>query len=355
MKNLFYMSLLFISVFSNAQIFELKNQQLRKYYELINTAENKIIDGQYKKAFHFYKKAFKINKEPNAKDLYNSLKVAQKIDEKAFVKKQYHKLKCLKFKYLDELKVAENLKVNNAKCENTIDENYRKKLDSLVKIDQHCRKISKGDYDEYKREIGKSDSICPLNLLELIKEKGFPNEYNIGLASSNKSFFQGFYYVIWHQLKTQSTGKQQVDFYEEIIKALNQGKISPELSAFLFDLNTGINQFNSIMFIHQFVRSNGSSTPIYEQVKNKTAIFDCCYAYKMMFPKTRNETDKKRIQILDENRKKIGLYSIDDDIRKKFFYLKNREFMFPEARIQEHHFQKESDINLFKEDLQKIK
>src|SRR5690606_17566798 len=116
----------------------------------------------------------------------------------------------------------------------------------------------------------------------------------------------------------------KVNFSILIDKGLNGGKISPEYAAFLFDLNNGKRQFFSKQFsIYKFFFSNGSEVPIYDQVKNRTAVTDCCYVTDGFFPEKRHDTTEKLILDLNENRRKIGLGSIDDVIKKSVFSLKS--------------------------------
>ena len=90
-------------------------------------------------------------------------------------------------------KLNENFKKNSYSkllpCKNVIDYNYKKKLDSLYNIDQYYRNLSKGNYGIYKNELTRTDSITSNNLYKIIQEKGFPNEYNIGISSDNETFF----------------------------------------------------------------------------------------------------------------------------------------------------------------------
>ena len=64
------------------------------------------------------------------------------------------------------------------------------------------------------------------------------NEYNIGISSDNETFFHNFYFIIWHQLASNNISSQKVNFSIEINKALNSGKIRPDIAGFLLDLRS---------------------------------------------------------------------------------------------------------------------
>ena len=354
-------TLIFVIFFCNsiiAQNFELKNEKLRTYYIIINDAELNIVDNDLKKADDNYQKAFFILKEPNAKDIYNSMLVSIKLKNFDDADKNYSILQSLGFSFdknFFELNFPSGFKSKYESKLKTIDENYRKTLDSLFYIDQKYRKLSNGNYKRFQKEITYGDSIASTSLLKLIQTKGFPNEYNIGLENEDKRFFHKFYFIIWHQLATNLYSPQVVNFSDEISKALNIGKITPENAAFLLDLLSGKNTYTSLHFdINAFVLDNGSGMPIYEQIKNNTYIKDCCYATYMFFPDKRPEKMLPIIDELNKNRKSIGLCSVDDDLKKKIFTLKNKDYIFPEATIKAHQMATQKDLDFMRGNMFKI-
>lgn len=135
--------------------------------------------------------------------------------------------------------------------------------------------------------------------------------------------------IIWHQLATNIYSSQKVNFSEELNKAINKGKISPQNAAFLLDLNNGKKDFSSRHFdILEFLTNNGSSEPFREQLLEKTSAKDCCYVHTWFFPKNRNEDALKMVKKINENRQKIGLCDLDSELKKKVFYLKNKAYIF---------------------------
>lgn len=283
MKQLILYIFLFVSLFCKSQNFELKDKNLIRYYELTNEAENNILSNDLITANTLYKKAFKKFKQPHAKDLQNSMTVALKTNNLETAYSNYQALKCLG-KNFDNDFVTNNFK-NTEKyktipCQNIIDLNYKKSLDSLFKMDQYYRKLSGGNYKAYKKELTKSDSITSTKLLKLIQKKGFPNEYNIGLDMKSEVYFHDFYFIIWHQLATNLYSPQQVNFSNEMIKALNDGKIRPDIAGSLLDLNNGRTDY-SYFSIYQFIKNDKST--------------DCCYVSSAFLPEKRTEKISKLI------------------------------------------------------------
>lgn len=333
-KILIFLSII-VNFIASAQGYQLKKQHLLKYYELTNEAENKIITNDLAGANNLYKEAFKEFKYPHAKDLNNSMIIALKIKDFKTALNYYQSLKCLgkEFKndFVEEFKNLEKYKIKS--CRNKIDSQYKKTLDSLFEIDQYFRKLSRGNYKAYKKELTQSDSITSVNLLKLIKKKGFPNEYNIGLGSTNDMFYQKFYYIIWHQLATNLYSPQKVNFSKEIEKALNEGKIRPDIAGQLFDLNNGTNNY-SFFKIYQFIISNDK--------------IDCCYISEAILPERRTEQVNIKIKEINRNRKLIGLSSTEQEVRKNIFSLKDKNYIFTSISIEGFQFKDNTDADSFK-------
>jgi len=343
MKHIISFTFMLIFFSYHAQNYELKDKTLIKYYNLINEAEKKIINDSLIEADKLYAEAFKVFKYPHAKDLFNSMKVALKTNNMPLAFNNYQTLKCLG-KNFDEIFFNENFKKNSYSkllpCKNVIDYNYKKKLDSLYNIDQYYRNLSKGNYGIYKNELTRTDSITSNNLYKIIQEKGFPNEYNIGISSDNETFFHNFYFIIWHQLASNNISSQRVNFSIEINKALNSGKIRPDIAGFLLDLNNGTNDYSFFPII-MFVKNNGNT--------------DCCYIAKSYFPENRNSIVNDKIQFINNKRKSLALPLVEDDVKKNIFYLDNKDYIFFSKTIEGYNFQSENDEEIIKKGLIKIK
>ncbi|MCJ7932767.1 MAG: hypothetical protein MUW56_03820 [Chryseobacterium sp.] len=336
MKQLLMLVFFIFSIYAKSQNYVLRDSTLIKYYNLTNEAENKIINNDLIGANSLYKSAYREFKYPHAKDLHNALKIALKVKDIETAYDYYRSLKCLG-KEFDEDFLKENFKnpepFKQQLCKNVIDLKYKKSLDSLFDIDQYYRKLSKGNYTSYRKELTKSDSIASINLLKLIKKKGFPNEYNIGLSMKNDVYFHNFYYIIWHQLASNNISSQKVNFSNEIVKALNDGKIRPDIAGFLLDLNNNTYDY-SYFKIYQFNSNDGKS--------------DCCYVNKDFLPGNRNESSLKKIQQVNDKRKLLGLSSTEDEIRKSIFFLNNKEYIFSNNVLEGFNFRDPKDAEQFK-------
>lgn len=349
-------SLLLILIFTNfisAQDIELKNPKLIQYYNYINQAEINIIKDKLSKANNFYELAFKTFKFPQAKDLYNSLIVSLKLKKNKEAFNKFHKLECLNYTFKENF-ITKNFgnlkKIEKKDCNNIIDIDYKKKLDSLFEIDQYYRNISNRNYKKFQKEITKNDSIASKGLYELIQKKGFPNEYNIGLGTSNSLMYHKFYYIIWHQLATNLYSSQKVNFSDEISKALNNGKIRPDIAAQLIELNNGNLAFSSFHFkIFSF-------NEIISSLSNKEKEeIDCCYISKYSLKENRDQKFDKSIEEINIRRKKIGLGSLEEELKKNIYNIEKKEYIFSVSSVTSFNFDEENSKKNFKEPLIKIK
>ncbi len=358
MKKLFLFLVILHSYFGFSQVVEITNPDLIKYYEIINRAEISITNQDMKEASHLYREAFENNPQPLGKDLYNSMLVFLKIKNYPHAYKNYSKLKCLQFSF--QKNFLENhfpirFKNKKQRCQINLDYKLKKELDSLYVLDQKYRRLSKGDYAKVRTELTTTDSIASSNLASLIAEKGFPNEYDIGFGSAHAGFSQKFYVIILHQLANNIFSPQVINFSKQLNEALNQGKISPESASFLLDLNNGRNQFFSKHFaINGFVYSNGSNLSIWDQTEQGISIRDCCYVTYGFYPEKRTEELHSLVKQLNENRKKIGLCTIDESIKKSEFSLKNKDFFISENTQENHSFDDEKDAHFLRDHMFKI-
>lgn len=340
-----------------AQNIELENKDLINYYDFINKAELAIVDNKLNDADNLYKHAFQIFKYPHAKDIYNSMIVALKIGDHKNSYSQFRALQCLGYPF-DKSFIRDNFKSFHAaseKCTIHLNLKYKSTLDSLYLIDQSSRRLSNGNYKKYQKEITRNDSIASVNLFRLIKQNGFPNEYNIGIYEKSDISLQKFYFIIWHQLATNIYSSQKVNFSEVLNEALNSGKITPQNAAFLYDLNNGTNSFSSQHFnILGFVTSNGTDQPLRNQVISNTAHTECCFVHVWFFPEKRNEKAKQIVGRINESRKRIGLPDLDSQLAKDKFYIKNKEYIFQGIPVKQEVMEDNAKAEFLKKNLIKL-
>ncbi|RST27568.1 hypothetical protein [Chryseobacterium lacus] len=357
MKSLLFI-FIFLSIFFHSQSYEVKSQELVKYFDNIRLAENAILENQPHIAHSFYKKSFSINQRPFAKDLYNSMLNAKKLGIFEYAYDKYSALKCLQYPFTADF-VKNNFPKKygkrKEKCKNNLDITYKKQLDSLFELDQYYRKLAEGNLMNKKKEITESDSITSTTLLKLIEQKGFPSEYDIGLSSINSSLMQNFYLIIWHQMAMNHVSTQKVNFSQKLIEALNNGKILPEHASFLIDLNNGTSDFWLRHFtVFGFLTDNGTGESIRDQIFNETSKKDCCYIHNYYKSETRDTEFEKTINKVNNNRKKLGLSSLEETVKFSVFSLDNNDYIFPQKMIEMSFVFTEEQIKMQKAPLIKI-
>lgn len=350
---------LVISNCIKAQSVVLRDSTLVKYYRIINDAEMNIVNNNLEQADKLYSEAYNLRKNVPVNDLYNRMTLLLKMSKKKEAYDNYSKLKCLNFDFgstFFETNFPSNFKSEgNLKCDQKFDLAYKKQLDSLMEIDQHYRLLSKGDYYKFQKEMSNGDSIASTGLLKLLQTKGFPDEYDIGVDTRGE--FQKFYAIILHQLATNTISKQQVNFTKEIDIALNKGKITPNNAAFLVDLLNKDRLFTSRHFdINEFTLTDDKSNLSQkEQVAAKTVVKDCCYVTYGFFPEKRTNEINDLMKKLNENRKNVGLCSIDDMIKKNVYQLNNPDFQFVVFNINGIASKNKTGLEEFKKHFFKIK
>lgn len=336
---------LFLCCTAFGQDYRLSNEMLIQYYQHINKAERNIVENKPDSALVLFKKAFTINDQPHAKDLYNSMQVALKLSDKRFASKQYHLLKCMHYDFDEDfLKSNPNLlRANKKKCKMKFNDQLRTELDSLIVLDQKYRRLSGGDYNKYKKEMTTGDSITSLRLSELIQQHGFPNEYDLSLKSADSGFFHDFYLIILHQLAGNHYSPQRVNFSEKLFKALNEGKITPGNATFLIDWNNDTHKYDMPLFsVKGIVKSDGIGWD-----KKGTEKVEYYYS-KVVYPENQNEKIKKSIEERNLNRKKMGMSSVAEMFKKSIFRMKNKTFIFPDSNGSSSVFSSDEDIENYK-------
>lgn len=325
---------LLLGSFLFAQQFQLKNTQLKEYFTHIRKAENLLVNQHFDASLKSYKTSFSLFDKPFGKDIYNSMHLAMQLKDYKYAYKAYSQLECMDYPFAEKFlaeKFPKSYLNKKSKCVKTIDYAYKKELDSLFEMDQHYRRLANGDLNNKKEEITLSDSIASHRLLNLIKEKGFPNEHNIGLGSANGYFLQNFYLIIWHQLKNNSISKQHINFSIILEEALNQGKIIPEHAADLIDLNNGTSKYTiPHFFVISIWTDNGRGESIRDQVINKTYIEDCCYVHPYYYETNRPAVFQKSVDKVNADRKLLGLHPLDFATRRTHFSLKNKQYYLPQ-------------------------
>jgi hypothetical protein len=293
--------------------FRLAAQDYIKYHLKIREAENLIIKNNLEDAVLTYDTAFKMIPIPFGRDYYNAsvCNVKTKKTQRAFELLSKLASKGFAFKYI-ETSVFKPLKkeirwVSFTKhyqkelniFQNNLNQRFVKEINDLALKDQFFRAKS-GSYKKYGDTIRKIDHLNMIKILSIIDSCGLPTEEMIGIK--NKFDDQGYDIVILHYCQQRSRNQSTQNLLERLDKALNLGQLDPYTYSFWLSLQNDKHL------------PNYEASPIYKFTKENK------WRY------TLNSKEKK--DLIDQNRKKIGLESSDDFREKALFSLQKKEFTF---------------------------
>ncbi len=281
----------------------------KSYTSNINLAELAAIDHNYTAALDFYKNAFTY-KNVFAKDYYNAAVCAQYLNKhdaalqnlKKIIAKGYS-LDSLEqdnfFKPFFTKKDIEDLKKVPIQKHDAILKNT---LDSMLVADQFFRKKDSRNYMNsiYADTIKMIDSMNAIELKRIITEKGFPSEFDINLDADRISNYH-WYVLIMHQGNGQD--KRYVDFSAMILKALEEGLISPYIGNYLYLRSNGNDNLLGSGLIHKIIDGNS-------------------YKYSYF------ELDKTTEEKYNSNRLEYGFESLGDYKKKVIYWLHHKDLKF---------------------------
>lgn len=216
---------------------------LKKYYELVNTAELAIVDSNYEKAMTCYNNAFGANARPFMKDIYNQAMCAVLLSDfnKAFSNFEHlvdygYEVDSLQGKkVLQEFfssEYGEDLILHGQLGKKKYDKRLRKQYDSLLLVDQEYR-IKEGSYDVYGEIIQQIDSSNVVLVNRLIQEFGFPSQYLVGVYP-NFDYLPIRILIIHNQDGIRFTNR--FNYTETIYEAVYNGRLDVRAA---IDLLTG--------------------------------------------------------------------------------------------------------------------
>ena len=310
----------FIILLSCSRLYAQLPDSLANYYQLVNKAELNIVDSNYSKAFQNYEEAFTYKKAPFGKDIYNEAICAVLLDN---YKKTYVNFKhLLAYGYeMDSLRKKEvlvdffsselgmKLKKDNEQKVLLYDIGLRKKYDSLFFADQYFR-LKEGSYDIYGDTIKKIDIANVAIIQKLIKDHGFPSQYQVGLYSGFSYF--SIQLMIIHNC-VGSHGGQFFDFTDILYSAVHKGKLDARVALYLFTRSRKGDPYG-------FAESGIVKVGV--DVKKKNATDEENKLSSWGFFKLKKEKENE----LNRKREKIGLDSIKNDRRKVVYNLKDNRF-----------------------------
>ncbi|MBK7093789.1 MAG: hypothetical protein IPH57_01490 [Saprospiraceae bacterium] len=214
-----------------------KIDSTKKYHLLINDAELKICDKQFKTAIQIYDKAFVYLKTPFVKDIYNCLLLC--IYEKKYKPAFGYSRKLIQLgatlKFFDQYPLY-NLKNDQDGWVNFIHdypiflEQYYKKIDfnlrnELMNLNIIDQNVFCPRQENFK--ISGFSEILFSDLKDILLEQGYPNEYKIGLFIENDTVMSELPQdVIIRHMYQEHYGN--LDDISEILKrSVFEGKLDP--------------------------------------------------------------------------------------------------------------------------------
>jgi hypothetical protein len=220
-------------LFSSLAFFFISNlcysNNIKKYYELINNAELKIIENDYSNAQKLYKEAFKYKKY-NGKDLYNAFLCSFYIHDTLNAKLYINKLAFYGLNYDYFIPLKSEMKFYNIIFKE-FNENFNAgevkfktskvlTIDSLFQVDQLNRNSNNS---KFNRHI--IDSISLISLINTIQKNEWPSFQSNGfwnIASNPRTENLPVYILYWHNRFVNN------NLDSLAIKALEKGYLRPD-------------------------------------------------------------------------------------------------------------------------------
>ncbi|MGE9310494.1 hypothetical protein ACLOAU_02555 [Niabella sp. CJ426] len=286
----------------------------KKYSELVNQAELKIIDSKYGEALEIYNLAFDVKENPFAADLYNASICAAyvgKLDASMALCKKLA-VKGVGSNFFKNVSAYSKLHKHREWNSNMIyaknmrdsilrkNKNILMKIDSLVIRDQLVNHVWRESGMATKERdmmylTGDTISHC---LKSMFESRGFLSEDIIGPPLNESGLLSTmlpFDVIMVHNYQSRQNG--DTVFTPSLRKALINGEISPDYYATIQDMGT-----------------NNGSRPYYGTVK-----FYFQYKCKLLL----TPYNKQRKETIDSNRASIGLCSTDDLLKKVVYRISN--------------------------------
>lgn len=243
MRKLLLISILFCWVFNS------QSQDYVFYYETCNYADSLRYVGKKEEALKKYKEAFATVDYVHSEKLYkasyvsaelNKLEEAYNFAKQAMIHSGNPKIYLKDYKAFRKSKYYRQLKDSTESFltifNKRIDHKYISIIDSLDYIDQYIIRGNKSKrYKKMKYQIDESqlpenrfdlDSSNWALLYQLIHERGFPSEQNIGSEKNLTAW-----YVLHHNLRLKENEK----YHQEIFGFIRKGETLPRENYFWYE------------------------------------------------------------------------------------------------------------------------
>lgn len=237
---------LILILFFTSAIQAATSAALKSYYCTINIAELSILDSNYRQAMIEYESATKTLGRLYVKDRYNYAIVCALEGYYKKCTEQLHFLiskgasistfkKNIAFRNYFNSSQGRRLNKRQARIKPTYNLTYRKKLDSLVYMDQLFRTMP-GGYSVYGDTIRKIDSSNAVAFNQLVLLYGFPTEDLVGIDTSkfNRPIYD---LIILHNRKGSKF--RSFDFSSLMQTAMDSGWIEIHTAADYVEMSMG--------------------------------------------------------------------------------------------------------------------
>lgn len=249
---------------THAQPFQLHDPQLLAYLTCVNKAEESIVNDDLAGASDHYVQAFRSKQPPFAVDLFNALLCAAHEQRYDLAEAHAHGLARLGcpievFANNPNLKGFLNSKhyepflngydADRRIHERNLDRAVRGKVDSLFTIDQTMR-LADREYSFLRDSIYREDMRIMRALLPLLNND-YPSEQRLGVRWGTQAPHWGsepLVIILLHNYNSYDTtgtdmpnglktASEATDATDQLMKAVEQGRLHPEVFAYLHDLS----------------------------------------------------------------------------------------------------------------------
>lgn len=285
---------------------------IENYHILINDAELKICNKDYNDAIKIYKEAFKLLNNPFPKDIYNFILVC--IYQNKYTNAFEFSRKLVRLgvgiNFFDHIPLN-YLKTDSLKWENFVLEFPKLQNDYLRTVDHELRNkiinLNRLDQEKYcSNGVILSSSFDNLEttfkeIVNLLREYGYPNEYKIGIFIENDSIISELPQdVIIRHIFQEHWGNLD-EYFRILSNCVLQGNLDPYK----------LGQFDN--FRHQPINYYGIEKIL--SFNNNYYIDRPCF-------------ELFNSEFINSNRRKIFLYPIEDEITKINFIKENRNLNY---------------------------
>jgi hypothetical protein len=319
-----FLLLSIISLVNVISVAQFSVNYLTEYHPHINKAESFLIEYDYADALVQYDSAFTNVERGFMKDYFNAavcatylgevdktfdylLKVASKGISLDFIKAEVafssiqrtDQWRDFELKYLEERR----------KFEEQLDTTYQKEINTIVARDQWFRKKNAETFADTIATIDLQNAFW---LRDLIEEKGFPGEDEIGCGTNGFPVLQYDFYDV---IRRQTPESQAVNFSNQLMAAARNGKILPHFAAHIMATING----NDVFFARNIYKILVNETPEFQNLPFGDLLNEWIYV----------NLDEETERSINELRLQNGMETLPDYRKKILFSLDDNKFLLP--------------------------